>query len=221
MGKRMLAALPFLAALVLLPACVSRESYMRATNALGNTEEALQELKRYQAQIEGRNRALRRQVDELSAKVIPGTDREKLKKLLEELRGPAPQKNDGWSTYRGKLIYTMEGKVLFPSGSAALTQGGEQLIRSVVPKLKERAVRIQVRGHTDADPIKKSQWKDNMDLSLARAYAVWRLLARAGYPRDKMEVAGFGSGEPVSEGKTEDDKQRNRRVEILIVEVKE
>jgi flagellar motor protein MotB len=223
MGKKLFLFPLFCLLPGLLGSCVSRESYMRATNALANTEESLKQLKRYQSQIETHSKTLRQRLREMEGKVIPGVDRQKLAQLLEDLRAGKPVKPDGkgWTTVDNMAAFTMGGSVLFSSGSAELTKAGEQVIGGVVPQLKEKASFLQIRGHTDTDPIKKSTWQDNMHLSLARAHAVYRFLARAGFPRDRMVVAGYGPFKPVSQGTEEKDKERNRRVEILIAEPKE
>ncbi|MHC4931437.1 MAG: OmpA/MotB family protein, partial [Planctomycetota bacterium] len=79
-----------------------------------------------------------------------------------------------------------------------------------------RAVRVE--GHTDSDPIRKSGWKSNEALSLARAEMVRKYLVDRGIEKSLLQVKGFGASEPVVPNKTDEGKARNRRVEIVVLE---
>lgn len=76
---------------------------------------------------------------------------------------------------------------------------------------------IAIVGHADLDPIKKSRWGSNDELSMARAQRVAQVLADNGVDRNRMSVDGRGSREPlVAPERSSGDKARNRRVEIMI-----
>jgi flagellar motor protein MotB len=76
--------------------------------------------------------------------------------------------------------------------------------------------RVQVVGHTDSSPIKKSSWTDNTTLSRARAQTVARVLSENGV-RSYIDVDGRGESEPlVSPEKSAGDRARNRRVDIQV-----
>jgi flagellar motor protein MotB len=76
--------------------------------------------------------------------------------------------------------------------------------------------RVQVVGHSDATPIKKSQWTDNTTLSRARAQTVARVLSENGV-RSYIDVDGRGESEPlVSPEKSAGDRAKNRRVDIQV-----
>lgn len=80
------------------------------------------------------------------------------------------------------------------------------------------ASRVQVVGHSDLTPIKKSKdkWADNTALSRARAQAVARVLTENGV-RASIDVDGRGESEPlVSPEKDKNDQSRNRRVEVQV-----
>ena len=70
---------------------------------------------------------------------------------------------------------------------------------------------IQVKGYTDTDPIKKSKWADNLDLSLQRAAAVHRYLQQQGVDPQRMEAVGLGPWHPQAS------KSKSRRVEIVVI----
>jgi flagellar motor protein MotB len=75
---------------------------------------------------------------------------------------------------------------------------------------------VRVEGHTDADRIVRSNWRDNEHLSEARAEAVQRLLVKAGVSESRVRVAGLGARQPIEPGNTDRAKAKNRRVEIYI-----
>lgn len=76
--------------------------------------------------------------------------------------------------------------------------------------------RVQVVGHSDMTPIKKSPWADNTALSRARAQTVARVLSENGV-RSYIDVDGRGESEPlVSPEQSKSDQSKNRRVEVQV-----
>jgi type VI secretion system protein ImpK len=76
---------------------------------------------------------------------------------------------------------------------------------------------VAVIGHSDTDPIRKSQWTSNDELSLARAQRVAQVLADNGVDRNRISIDGRGAREPlIAPERSALDKARNRRVEIMI-----
>ena len=90
---------------------------------------------------------------------------------------------------------------------------------SVLPKPAQAGgIPIWVGGHTDSDPIVKSKFASNRDLSLARAMAVLRYLVDdAGIKDGQCAVVGFGEYRPLTANDSSASKARNRRVEITVV----
>ena len=76
--------------------------------------------------------------------------------------------------------------------------------------------RIIIHGHTD--DIADQNY--NYRLSDRRAYAVWDYLAGKGIPTELMVVTGWGDSRPIDENWTREGRQRNRRIEIQIVQMK-
>jgi len=75
---------------------------------------------------------------------------------------------------------------------------------------------VGIEGHTDGDPIRKSKWKSNHELSVARATAVFQALKSRGVPESRLFVAGHGPNEPLGGNDSNQSKARNRRVEIVV-----
>ncbi len=108
----------------------------------------------------------------------------------------------------------------FPSGKATLAYNASAVkaVISVGKMIKAHYPNSQVlvEGHTDSDPIRKSGWGTNENLSRARAQAVETLLTNSGVPATNVSTEGFGARQPLAQGSTKRAKSRNRRVEIFI-----
>ena len=114
---------------------------------------------------------------------------------------------------RGSLVLSMPSEVLFPSGVAELSKAGELAVLEVGITLKrfpER--RFLVIGHADDQPLKNTIYRDNWDLSTARALNVTRFLVQAGMDPRNLVPAGVGENDPVSR-----DRAKNRRIEIALL----
>jgi len=118
------------------------------------------------------------------------------------------------------MTVNIAGDVLFDSGKAGLKPDAQATLNRIAAVLKSKYAghKIRVIGHTDSDPIKKSGWKDNWELSTERAKAVGAYLIRQGVAADKLEMVGVADTEPrVSPEKTDADKKKNRRVSVQVI----
>jgi chemotaxis protein MotB len=114
---------------------------------------------------------------------------------------------------RGSLVLSMPSEVLFPSGIAELSKPGELAVLEVGITLKRFPDRrFLVVGHADDMPLKTSPYKDNLELSIARALNVTRFLEQAGMDPKNLLPAGAGEFDPVSK-----DRAKNRRIEIALM----
>jgi chemotaxis protein MotB len=114
---------------------------------------------------------------------------------------------------RGSLVLSLPSEVLFPSGVAELSKQGELAVLEVGLTLKRFPDRrFLIVGHTDDQPLKGSTYKDNWELSTARALTVTRFLVQAGMNTKNLLAAGAGENDPVSK-----DRAKNRRIEIALL----
>jgi chemotaxis protein MotB len=80
-----------------------------------------------------------------------------------------------------------------------------------------RGARIVIGGHTDDRPIRTPRYRDNWDLSAARAIAVVReLVARRGIDPRRIEAQGFADTRPVAPNDSDGNRALNRRIEIEV-----
>ena len=74
-----------------------------------------------------------------------------------------------------------------------------------------------VEGHTDDVPMKGSNCiTDNWDLSVLRATSIVKILTNEGVDPKKLSPCGRGENSPISEAKTAESRQKNRRTEIIL-----
>ncbi len=121
--------------------------------------------------------------------------------------------------YKNMLSVELAEQIFFDSGSAALKPGGKDVLKKVGEALKgyENKI-IRVVGHTDNVPISKSPVASNWDLSVARATTVVRFLQEAGVPPERMIASGRGEYDPVAPNDTTEGRQKNRRIEIMLID---
>jgi chemotaxis protein MotB len=118
----------------------------------------------------------------------------------------------------GKVYVSMSDKLLFKSGSSGVEEKGKEALKLLADVLnKNTDIDILVEGHTDNVPIKTSVYKDNWDLSVARATSIVRILS-VDYKITPTRMTASGKGEyfPKSDNETTEGRARNRRTEIIL-----
>jgi flagellar motor protein MotB len=119
----------------------------------------------------------------------------------------------------GGATLVLASDITFQPGHADLNDKAQQTLGRVVRAVNEMKGlgRIRVEGHTDSDPIRKSGFKNNEELSLARANTVQNFLIAQGIDESLLEVVGYGDKQPAASNATKEGKARNRRVEIILL----
>jgi chemotaxis protein MotB len=118
----------------------------------------------------------------------------------------------------GKVYVSMSDKLLFKSGSAAIEEKGKAAIKVLADVLDKNAdIDILVEGHTDNVPIKTAVYRDNWDLSVARATSIVRTLTEE-YKITPTRLTASGKGEfsPRASNITPEGRASNRRTEIIL-----
>ncbi|MFC1698648.1 flagellar motor protein MotB [Candidatus Omnitrophota bacterium] len=120
---------------------------------------------------------------------------------------------------RRGLVITIVDSVLFDSGKAELRSEAFPTLDKVVKVGRTVVVdrEIGIEGHTDNQPIKHSGWKSNWELSTARAISVLHYLEKKGITGERLSATGFGEYRPVATNRSDLDRQKNRRVEIVVL----
>jgi chemotaxis protein MotB len=107
--------------------------------------------------------------------------------------------------------------ILFPSGSAHLAPYAVDVIERLGGALAPFPNPIRVEGHTDNKPINTVAFYSNWELSAARAGSVVHVLQSHGVSPDRLAVIGYGDQRPVQSNDTEQGRNANRRVVVVIL----
>ena len=126
-----------------------------------------------------------------------------------------------------RMLIQLPGDVLFASGRDTLTKDGLGILAQVAEVIRDdpelAAREFQVAGHTDAMPLKGGPFKDNWGLSSMRARSVLVFLTRpvadggGGLSGQNWSAAGYAEMDPVASNDTPEGRQKNRRVELVVL----
>lgn len=123
--------------------------------------------------------------------------------------------------------FVFQSEVLFPSGGNELNPEGKvemaKLAEAMLDLAREIPAEInwvlRVDGHTDDVPLSGTgRYRDNWELSSARATSVVKFLIEQGVPSNRLVAAGFGEFQPIAEGDTAEARNTNRRIELKLTE---
>jgi chemotaxis protein MotB len=117
------------------------------------------------------------------------------------------------------LVITFVSEVLFDSGKAKLRTDASPKLDKVADVLNTTVadLNVGIEGHTDNQPIRRSGWKSNWELSTARALSVLHYLSDKNVAEPRLAAIGYGEYRPVASNDTKEGRQANRRVEIVIL----
>lgn len=157
-------------------------------------------------------------IEELSTQL---DELNRTKRLLEDrLSSEIRDKQVKLEMLEKGLVITVVGDLLFDSGKAKIRSEAYPILDKVATVLKENVPQFNVgiEGYTDNQPIKYSAWKSNWELSTARALSVLHYLtSERGVSPNRLSAIGYGEYHPVATNDTKEDRQINRRVEIVIL----
>lgn len=119
----------------------------------------------------------------------------------------------GFHKARGGWEFELDGRILFATDQASLTQQNRAIVGRVIRSLRRLNIRyIQIEGYADST----GTYAYNEDLSFRRATSVAREFERYGWPRGNLKVRGYGSDYPVANNASARGRAQNRRVVIVV-----
>ncbi|HKO50497.1 MAG TPA: OmpA family protein [Polyangiaceae bacterium] len=107
-------------------------------------------------------------------------------------------------------------QVQFDTGKATIKKASSDLLEEVAQVLKQHPemTKVEVQGHTD----NRGSAGLNKTLSQARADAVRKALVQRGVAAERLVTKGYGPDKPIDENGTDEGRQRNRRVQFVILD---
>lgn len=170
----------------------------RTRDDLKASAQELEDLRKQRAEVEKRLEAFKQLTSRLQAMIDSGQ--------LEVV------------VRKGRMIVELPAEVMFASGSAELSDAGNMALMKLAVSLEQFPDRqFMVAGHTDNVPLKSAQYRSNRELSTARAVTVTEFLIKAGLKPENLVAAGYGEHDPVGSNKDAKGRQKNRRIEIVLL----
>ncbi len=119
---------------------------------------------------------------------------------------------------KGDYIAIRVGNLqLFDTGKVAVKPGFHDLATRIAEVLNSEPGPVLIEGHTDNVPMSgRGQYKDNYQLSQARADSVLGVLAPLMTDASRLEAVGRGEDDPVGDNAAEEGRTANRRVDLLL-----
>jgi type VI secretion system protein ImpK len=119
---------------------------------------------------------------------------------------------------RGNFIaVTANNLVLFASGRADTLPEFGPIATRIAEVLDAEPGKVRIVGHTDNVPLSgRGRFRNNQELSVARAKAVASLIQPRLSDPSRLEVLGLGEDDPIADNATPEGQAANRRVEVLI-----
>jgi len=119
---------------------------------------------------------------------------------------------------RGLVVSLPEGAT-FPPASTEVTDGARELITRVAAIIQASGHSMRIEGHTDNVPIRTQKFRSNWELSTARASAVIAFVIETqAFDPVRLSAAGYGEFHPRAPNDSAENRARNRRVDIVILE---
>jgi chemotaxis protein MotB len=118
--------------------------------------------------------------------------------------------------YTVGLVFDSGEAELSPESQAELNRIAVELRRLIDDLPDDLPWMLRVDGHTDDLPVRRGRFRSNWELSAARASTVAQYLIDWGIPADRLIAAGFADSQPLVEGRTDEARRQNRRIELRL-----
>jgi chemotaxis protein MotB len=116
------------------------------------------------------------------------------------------------------LVASLQGSIFFEPGKGTLNAASSRILLLIADSLSPYANPVSCEGHTDDTPVSSRSFASNWELSAARAASVASNLAENGdFRAERLSVVGYGEYRPVADNNSDAGRQRNNRVEIILL----
>lgn len=152
----------------------------------------------------------------------PEKDIDDIEKIYQQIKAYITDNNLGDSVEITKekpgLLIRFKENVLFDSGKADLKPHAKEILNNMALVFKDFNKYIRVEGHTDNVPIHNEDFDSNWELSGQRAANVVKyFIEKNGMDPERLMFSGYGEYHPVADNSTPEGRQKNRRVDVVIL----
>lgn len=156
---------------------------------------------------------------------LPGTKEVAIRKIREIVKSLKQNSSaafpDAHEKLNGDIVITIPDQVLFNSGEAAIRPEALPFLQGLAEAMVELNRHVRVEGHTDNVPIRTAAFPSNWELSATRAVIVVRVLSELyGVPVAHLAALGYADSRPLTANLNPEQRAKNRRVEVIILEEK-
>ena len=150
---------------------------------------------------------------------VAGTAMKDIQSELEKALAPEIKKHVvDVKTSREGIIVSLREIGFYESGSASLRPASKEAIDRLAAVLRPHGEQLRIEGHTDNVPIHNARFDSNWELSTARAADLVKLfITHYQFNPVRLSAAGYAEYHPVAPNDTADNRARNRRVDIVIL----
>jgi chemotaxis protein MotB len=219
--------------MVLLAGCGASAKEKQMTADLTSAQSQSAKLQTQVDNLTKQNSALQGQLDQAKAEAAAmAAAQESLKtaqqaaatkydEVVKQLSTEVQSGNLQITQYKNMLTVDVAEKLFFDSGSAKLKPSGQEVLKKVADAISGYPDKIiRVVGHTDSVALSKaSPFKSNWELSVMRATNVVHYLQdKCSIAPERLVAAGRGPYQPVADNSTPEGRQKNRRIEIMLID---
>lgn len=148
---------------------------------------------------------------------IPGGVIDLASRMIKELEAEVASEALNVTYDQNRVVIRFSEEATFRSGEASIKPGMIPIIERVVEVLSGCTGDVLVAGYTDDRPISSGRYRSNWDLSAARAVSVvHELVLNRQIPAERVVAAGRAETNPLVPNDREENRAKNRRVEIAI-----
>jgi chemotaxis protein MotB len=116
------------------------------------------------------------------------------------------------------IVVSLREVGFYESGSSTIRPSSQGAIDRLAAVLSTRGEALRIEGHTDNVPIHNQHFDSNWELSTARATDLIKLfILRYHFDAARLSASGFAQYHPVALNDSDEDRARNRRVDIVIL----
>jgi chemotaxis protein MotB len=119
------------------------------------------------------------------------------------------------------LVISLKDSEFFESGQATVRRGATPLLNNIVSAIDKYTNAIRIEGHTDNIPIQTAAFPSNWELSTGRATNIVQyMISNHAFSPDKLSAIGYGEYRPIADNSTPAGRQKNRRVDVVLLSEK-